>query len=72
MASASKHWTATVTAMLWFVFFVALIFRPDLVKRWPALAGLAIGGVLWWAIQARRTRRREREREKLLDPKERS
>ena len=65
----ARHWSATLNAVAWFVFFVALIFRPDLVVRYPALAGVAIGGCIWWAILARRTKRRERKGP--LDPKER-
>lgn len=61
MAAPSMHWSATLSAVAWFAFFVLLIFRPDLVVRHPFLAGLAIGGCIWWAIQARRTRRRERD-----------
>ena len=60
MGTGPRHWTATVTAVMWFAFFVTLIFRPDLVLRHRWLAGVAIGGCIWWAIQARRTRRRER------------
>lgn len=50
----------TIVAILWFVFFVALIFKPEMVRGNPILAVLAIGGCIWWAVQARRTGRRRR------------
>lgn len=60
MESALRRWSAALTAVLWFIFFVALIFRPDLVVRHPVLGAVAIGGTIWWAVKARRTRHRER------------
>ena len=52
-------------AVGWAVFFVVLIFRPSLVADYPLLAVAAVGGCIWWAVKARRTRRREKT--KLLD-----
>lgn len=60
MDKKSSQLGSTVTAMVWFVFFVALIFRPDLVRGHPIVAVLAVGGCVWWAIQARRTGKRRR------------
>ena len=69
MEPRSRRGTGVLSSALWFVFFVTLIFWPGLVVRYPVLAAFAIGGCIWWAIQARRTRRRERR--DLLDPQER-
>ncbi|MCP4245548.1 MAG: hypothetical protein GY778_00725 [bacterium] len=55
-----------VGAVFWFVFFLTLIFKPELVKQYPYLAVVALVGCGWWMVQARKTRRREKER--LLDP----
>ncbi len=35
MDPKSTRWTAVLAAVIWFVFFVALIFRPSLVKDYP-------------------------------------
>jgi len=70
MNPESTHWTATLAAIAWCVFFVALIFRPSLVKDQPVLAAVALVGCGWWMVKAHRTRRREKQ--SLLDPKKRS
>ncbi|MCH7812458.1 MAG: hypothetical protein IID40_00425 [Planctomycetes bacterium] len=61
---------ATVGAVFWFGFFLALIFKPELVKQYPILAVVALVGCGWWMVQARKTRRREKAR--LLDPDDRT
>jgi len=62
MKPDSTHWTAVVMSMAWGAFFVALIFRPALVRDHPVLAFVAVGGCLWWMVKAHRTRRREKAR----------
>ena len=69
MDSKSTRWTAVLAAVIWFVFFVALIFRPSLVKDYPLLAVVALAGCGWWMVKAHRTRRREKR--DLLDSKDR-
>ena len=58
MTQNARQSKGTWTAVLWFGFFVLLIFRPDLAFRFPLLAGLVIAGCVFWAVQARRTRKR--------------
>ena len=65
MKRAPQPSWATVGAMFWFVFFLALIFKPVLVKENPILAVVALVGCGWWMVKARQTRRREKQR--LLD-----
>jgi len=67
MGSDSTHWTAAVAAAAWGLFFLALIFRPALVKDQPLLAVVAIAGTAWWMLKARRTRRREKQELAELD-----
>lgn len=69
MQASTRQWLSAVAAALWLAFFVTLIFRPNLVRRYPPLAALVIGGVAWWGLQARRTRRQEKEQ--LLDSESR-
>lgn len=63
MGKQGSQLGSTVAAMVWFGFFVALIFRPDLVRGNPIVAVLAVGGCIWWAVQARRTGRRRRSKD---------
>lgn len=69
MKTGSNPLGSTVGAVFWFGFFVALIFKPVLVKQYPVLAVVAVVGCGWWMVKARRTRRREKAR--LLDPDDR-
>jgi len=61
MDTESSHWTATLAAVAWCVFFIALIFRPSLATDHPILAVVAVGGCIWWMVKARRTRQREKK-----------